>query len=68
MCLRWGLARVLRVSGGRAARGLISWGMYVDWSEADIGKPTSSHVTPLNTEKPLLALDYSSILQHTSRS
>jgi hypothetical protein len=40
MFLRWGLARVLRVSGGHAARGLISWDMYVDWSEAELGKST----------------------------
>ena len=38
MLLRWGLARVLRVSGGHAVRGLISWDMYVDWSEAELGK------------------------------
>ncbi|KAH8988261.1 hypothetical protein EDB86DRAFT_3065602 [Lactarius hatsudake] len=39
MFLRWGLARILRVSGGHAVRGLISWDMYVDWSEAELGKP-----------------------------
>ena len=38
MCLRWGLARVLRVSGGNAVRGFISWDMYVEWSEAEVGK------------------------------
>jgi len=38
MCLRWGLARVLRVSGGNAVRGLLSWDMYVEWSEAELGK------------------------------
>ncbi|KAH9059688.1 hypothetical protein EDB87DRAFT_1675041 [Lactarius vividus] len=27
--LRWGLARILRVSGGHAVRGLISWDMYL---------------------------------------
>src|SRR5260221_9270068 len=36
MCLRWGLARVLRVSGGNAVRGLLSWEMYVEWSEAEL--------------------------------
>ena len=46
MYLRWGIAPVLRVSGGHAARGLISWDMYVDWSEAEICKPASSHVLP----------------------
>jgi len=38
MCLRWGLARVLRVSGGNAVRGLLSWDMYVEWSEAELRK------------------------------
>jgi hypothetical protein len=38
MCLRWGLARVFRVSGGNAVRGLLSWDMYVEWSEAELGK------------------------------
>jgi hypothetical protein len=36
MCLRWGLARVLRVSGGNAVHGLISWDMYVEWSESEL--------------------------------
>ena len=58
MSLRLSLARVLHDSGGHYAHGLISWDMYVDWSEAEIGKPTSSHVMPLNIEKPLLALEY----------
>ena len=56
--LRWSLARILHVSGGHASHGLISWDMYVDWSEAEIAKPTSSQVMPLNTERPLLSLDY----------
>jgi hypothetical protein len=38
MCLRWGLARVLRVSGGNAVHGLISWDMYVEWSESEVCK------------------------------
>ncbi|KAI0264839.1 hypothetical protein BC834DRAFT_924457 [Gloeopeniophorella convolvens] len=36
MCLRWGLARVLRVSAGNAVRGLISWDRYIEWSEAEV--------------------------------
>ena len=38
MCLRWGLARVLRVCAGNAVRGLISWDTYVEWCEAEVGK------------------------------
>jgi len=41
MCLRWDLARVLRISGGNVVRGLLSWDMYVGWSEAELGKPLS---------------------------
>ena len=41
MCLRWGLARVLHVSGGNAVRGLLSWDMYVEWSEAELCKRLS---------------------------
>ena len=36
MCLRWGLARILCVSGGNAMRGLLSWDAYVEWSEAEL--------------------------------
>ncbi|KAI9507647.1 hypothetical protein F5148DRAFT_1306912 [Russula earlei] len=36
MCLRWGLARVRRVSGGNAVRGFIFWDTYVEWSDAEL--------------------------------
>lgn len=36
MCLRWGLARVVRLVGGNAVRGLVAWDFYVEWSEAEI--------------------------------
>jgi hypothetical protein len=64
MCLRWGLARVLRVSGGHAARGLISWDMYVEWSEAELCKLTLSYESPCNVDSPFQCL---TILQPTSR-
>jgi hypothetical protein len=38
MCLCWGLACVLRVTGGNAMRGLLSSDAYVEWSEAELGK------------------------------
>jgi hypothetical protein len=38
MCLRWGLARILCVSGGNAMRGLLSLDVYVEWSEAELGE------------------------------
>ncbi|KAI0293474.1 hypothetical protein BC826DRAFT_969204 [Russula brevipes] len=37
MCLHWGLARVFHVSGGNTIRGFISWDIYVEWSEAEVG-------------------------------
>ncbi|KAL4076628.1 hypothetical protein V8B97DRAFT_2004350 [Scleroderma yunnanense] len=41
MCIRWGLARVLRVVGGQAVRGLISWEHYSEFrdSEAALNYP-----------------------------
>jgi len=41
MCLRWGLARVLGVSGGNGVRDFLTWDMYVEWSEAELGKRLS---------------------------
>jgi len=38
MFLRWGLARVMRVSGLNAVRGLLSWDMYVEWSESELSE------------------------------
>lgn len=37
MCLRWGLARVVRIYGGQEVRGLLSYEMYEDWREAEAG-------------------------------
>lgn len=37
MCLRWGLARVVRIVGGNAVRGLVGWENYIEWSEAEVG-------------------------------
>jgi hypothetical protein len=38
MCLRWDLARVLRVFASNAVRGLISWDAYAEWCKTEIGK------------------------------
>ncbi|KAF8258940.1 hypothetical protein EI94DRAFT_1066976 [Lactarius quietus] len=67
MCLRWGLARVLRVSGGHAARGLISWDMYVEWSEAELLQdyPTTHFealVAPLQEPLPAIIVNVLSLL------
>ncbi|KAI0052824.1 hypothetical protein FA95DRAFT_1569065 [Auriscalpium vulgare] len=38
MALRWGLARVVRVIGGHAVRGLVAWESYAEWSEAEVAR------------------------------
>lgn len=46
MCLRWGLARVIRSVGGQDVRGLVSWEHYVDFRESEAGRcPSTDPVT-----------------------
>ncbi|KAJ2933162.1 hypothetical protein H1R20_g3882, partial [Candolleomyces eurysporus] len=35
MCLRWGLARVIRSVGGQDIRGLVSWEYYAEWRDSE---------------------------------
>ncbi|KAJ6613879.1 hypothetical protein B0H10DRAFT_196553 [Mycena sp. CBHHK59/15] len=42
MCLRWGLARVVRVEGGREVRGLLNWAWYECWRADE----AASHYPP----------------------
>ncbi|EKM51347.1 uncharacterized protein PHACADRAFT_263416 [Phanerochaete carnosa HHB-10118-sp] len=35
MCLRWGLARIVRIVGSQEVRGLLSYASYIDWSQAE---------------------------------
>lgn len=37
MCIRWGLARVVRVVGGQAVRGLIAWDHYTEFRDSEAG-------------------------------
>ena len=37
MCLRWGLARVVRIVGGQEVRGLLSYENYLEWRTAEAG-------------------------------
>lgn len=37
MCLRWGLARVVRFVGGHDVRGLISWDHYLEFRDSETG-------------------------------
>ncbi|KAF9483685.1 hypothetical protein BDN70DRAFT_873531 [Pholiota conissans] len=55
MCLRWGLARVIRSVGGQDVRGLVSWEHYVDFreSEAGLGYPPTHFATSFLPELPL---------------
>ena len=38
MCLRWGLARVIRSVGGQDVRGLVSWEHYVHFRDSEAGE------------------------------
>ncbi|KIP03300.1 hypothetical protein PHLGIDRAFT_94961 [Phlebiopsis gigantea 11061_1 CR5-6] len=35
MCLRWGLARIVRIVGGQEVRGLLSYKTYFEWCQAE---------------------------------
>jgi hypothetical protein len=37
-CLRWGLARVVRIVGGQEVRGLLSWDHYLDFRDSEAGE------------------------------
>lgn len=37
MCLRWGLARVVRIVGGLEVRGLLNYEAYIDWRDSESG-------------------------------
>ncbi|KAF9234382.1 hypothetical protein BU15DRAFT_52692 [Melanogaster broomeanus] len=56
MCIRWGLARVVRVVGGQAVRGLISWDHYTEFrdTEAALNYPSSHFATFLPPLPPVL--------------
>jgi Domain of unknown function (DUF1708) len=43
ICLRWGLARVVRVVGGKQVRGLLSYESYVQWRDTEICLWTEPH-------------------------
>jgi len=37
-CLRWGLARVVRIVGGQEVRGLLAWDHYLDFRDSEAGE------------------------------
>lgn len=44
MCLRWGLARVIRSVGGQDVRGLVSWEHYLHFRDSESGEQPSNHL------------------------
>lgn len=45
MCLRWGLARAVRIVGGLEVRGLLNYESYVEWRDSESGTPVFLHLT-----------------------
>jgi hypothetical protein len=43
MCLRWGLARVVRVYNGQEVRGLLEYRDYADWRDVEAGEHAPVH-------------------------
>lgn len=41
MCIRWGLARVVRIVGGQAVRGLIAWDHYTEFRDSEASERLS---------------------------
>jgi len=39
MCLRWGLARAVRIVGGLEVRGLLNYEFYIEWKDTESGAP-----------------------------
>ncbi|KAF9466768.1 hypothetical protein BDZ94DRAFT_1157316 [Collybia nuda] len=69
MCLRWGLARVVRSVGGQDVRGLISWEHYIEFrdSEGVLGYPPAHFATFLPTLVPPLQSIIITVLTLLSR-
>jgi hypothetical protein len=42
MCLRWGLARAVRIVSGLEVRGLLSYESYIDWRDSESGRTAPS--------------------------
>ena len=43
MCLRWGLARAVRIVGGLEVRGLLNYESYTEWRDSESGAPVFLH-------------------------
>jgi len=57
MCLRWGLARVIRSVGGQDVRGLVSWEHYTEWRDAEAGELRLSSASELDID-PVTAMNF----------
>jgi hypothetical protein len=45
MCLRWGLARAVRIVGTLEVRGLLNFESYIDWRDSESGTTVFSSLT-----------------------
>ncbi|KAG2113542.1 uncharacterized protein F5147DRAFT_49751 [Suillus discolor] len=74
MCIRWGLARVVRVVGGQAVRGLIAWDHYTEFRDSEAiqnypPKHFSAFLPPLpSTLRSILLTLLSLLIRFTAHS
>ncbi|KAG2148912.1 hypothetical protein DEU56DRAFT_971088 [Suillus clintonianus] len=74
MCIRWGLARVVRVVGGQAVRGLIAWDHYTEFRDSEAvqnypPKHFSTFLPPLSsTLRSILLTLLSLLIRFTAHS
>jgi hypothetical protein len=70
MCLRWGLARVIRSVGGQDVRGLVPWEHYVDYRESEAGMWILNNTSffPAGIYQDLIYIHEQAILLHFSTS
>ncbi|KAG1858566.1 hypothetical protein F4604DRAFT_1931092 [Suillus subluteus] len=74
MCIRWGLARVVRVFGGQAVRGLIAWDHYTEFRDSEAiqnypPKHFSTFLPPLSsTLRSILLTLLSLLIRFTAHS
>ncbi|KDQ58269.1 hypothetical protein JAAARDRAFT_35076 [Jaapia argillacea MUCL 33604] len=69
MCLRWGLARLVRIHGGQEVRGLIAFDYYHEWREAEVALnyPPTHFAALLKPLMPLVQTLISTVLTLLTR-
>ncbi|KAG2356573.1 hypothetical protein BDR07DRAFT_1300167 [Suillus spraguei] len=74
MCIRWGLARVIRIVGGQAVRGFIAWDHYTEFRDSEAiqnypPKHFSTFLPPLpSTLRSILLTLLSLLIRFTAHS